>query len=177
MRRLVLLAVFAAGMFLAVREIAERAGPAMWERCSEMCVRMLANMPESFPPNRMMADLEALKEQTVRILEVLAGRMARDYMRILSAPRRTERYTPADSGRGVRMNEVIKVKDRFYILATWLTKPPESSSTAKRSPCSTVHGDKSWWINARRNGRAFSSHAARGGGLPLELASEPRRSK
>jgi hypothetical protein len=35
---------------------------------------MLANMPESFPPNRMMADLEALKEQTARILEVLEER-------------------------------------------------------------------------------------------------------
>ena len=32
---------------------------------------MLANMPASFPPKRMMADLEALKEQTARILEVL----------------------------------------------------------------------------------------------------------
>jgi hypothetical protein len=32
---------------------------------------MLANMPESFPPNRMMSDLQALREQTDRILEVL----------------------------------------------------------------------------------------------------------
>ena len=61
-------------MFLAMRKIAERAGPAMRERCSEMCDRMLANMPESFPPNRMMAGLEALKEQTARILEVLEER-------------------------------------------------------------------------------------------------------
>ncbi len=43
----------------------------MGERCSEMCDRMLANMPESFPPNRMMTDLETLKEQTARILEEL----------------------------------------------------------------------------------------------------------
>ena len=61
-------------MVLAMRKIAERAGPAMRERCSEMCERMLANMPESFPPNRMMADLEALKDQTARILEVLEER-------------------------------------------------------------------------------------------------------
>jgi hypothetical protein len=71
MRRLIILTVLAAGMLLAMRKIAQRGGPAMGERCSEMCDRMLANMPESFPPNRMMADLETLKEQTARILEKL----------------------------------------------------------------------------------------------------------
>ena len=74
MRRLPIFAVLAVGMFLAMRKIAERAGPAMGERASEMCDRLLANMPESFPPNRMMADLDALKEQTARILEVLEER-------------------------------------------------------------------------------------------------------
>ena len=39
-----------------------------------MCDRMLANMPESFPPNRMMADLDSLKVKTERILEVLEER-------------------------------------------------------------------------------------------------------
>jgi hypothetical protein len=71
MRRLIIFTVLAAGMFLAMRKIAQRGGPAMGERCSEMCDRMLANMPESFPPNRMMADLETLKKQTARILEEL----------------------------------------------------------------------------------------------------------
>ena len=71
MRRLIIFTMFAAGMFLAIRRMAERGGPAMAERRSEMCDRMLANMPESFPPNRMMADLETLKEQTARILEKL----------------------------------------------------------------------------------------------------------
>ncbi len=74
MRRLPIFAVLAVGTFLAMRKIAERAGPTMRERCSEMCDRLLANMPESFPPNRIMADLEALKEQTARILEVLEER-------------------------------------------------------------------------------------------------------
>ncbi len=74
MRRLIIFAVVAAGMPLAMRKMAEGAGPVMRERCSEMCDRMLANMPESFPPNRMMADLESLKEQTARILEVLEER-------------------------------------------------------------------------------------------------------
>ena len=54
------MAVLAAAMLLAMRRFTESAGPVMRERCSEMCDRMLANMPESFPPNRMMADLEVL---------------------------------------------------------------------------------------------------------------------
>ena len=49
--RLVIFGVLAAGMFLAMRKIAERAGPVVRERGSEMFDRMLANMPESFPPS------------------------------------------------------------------------------------------------------------------------------
>ncbi len=74
MRRLIIFALLVAGVFLVMRRMAESAGPAMRERCSEMCDRMLANMPESFPPNRMMADLESLKEKTARILEMLEER-------------------------------------------------------------------------------------------------------
>jgi len=74
MRRLIIFAVVAVGICLAIRKMAEGAGPAMRERCSEMCDRMLANMPESFPPNRMMADLDALKERTARILDLLEER-------------------------------------------------------------------------------------------------------
>lgn len=74
MRRLIVFAMAAAGIFLAIRKMAEKASPAMRERCSEMCHRMLANMSKSLPPNRMMADLEVLKEQTARILEVLEER-------------------------------------------------------------------------------------------------------
>jgi hypothetical protein len=74
MKRLLFFAGLAAGMLLAMRMIAGGTGPTMPERCSEMCDRMLARMPESFPPNRMMADLEILKERTARILEVLEER-------------------------------------------------------------------------------------------------------
>ncbi len=74
MRRLIIFAVVAVGIRLAIRKMAESAGPAMRERCSEMCDGMLAKMPESFPPNRMMADLESLKEKTARILELLEER-------------------------------------------------------------------------------------------------------
>jgi hypothetical protein len=71
MRRLIIFTVVATGMLLAMRKLAGSQGPAMRDRCSEMCDRMLTNMPESFPPNRMMTDLKAIKEQTARILEVL----------------------------------------------------------------------------------------------------------
>ena len=54
-----------------MRKMAGKAAPAMRARCSEACERMLANMPESFPPNRMMADLEALKEETACILNLV----------------------------------------------------------------------------------------------------------
>ena len=74
MKRIILGTLAATGTFLVLRKMAERAGPSMWERCSGMCDRMLANMPESFPPNRMMADLDSLKEKTERILEVLEER-------------------------------------------------------------------------------------------------------
>ena len=73
-KRVVIFMMIVAGIFLAVRKIVGGAGPDMRKRCSEMCDRMLDNMPESFPPNRMMADLEALKERTGRILEVLEER-------------------------------------------------------------------------------------------------------
>ncbi len=71
MKRLIILTVLVAGMFLAMRKLAKKAGPGMRERCSEMCDRMLANMPDSFPPNRMMSDLDSIKEQTARILNML----------------------------------------------------------------------------------------------------------
>ena len=71
MKRLLIFAVLAAGTFLAIRRVAKGAGPALRERCAAACERMLANMPESFPPNRMMADLEVLKEQTARVLDLV----------------------------------------------------------------------------------------------------------
>ena len=71
MKRLIIFTVLAAAMFAAIRLMAKKAGPVMRERCADMCDRMLANMPESFPPNRMMADLDSIKEQTADILEVL----------------------------------------------------------------------------------------------------------
>ncbi len=73
MKRLIVFAVPAAWIVLIIRRMAE-SGSAMGERCSEMCDRMLAKMPESFPPNRMLADLDSLKDKTDRILEMLEER-------------------------------------------------------------------------------------------------------
>ncbi len=73
MKPLAILAVLAAAVILAVRKMVQLDGPMVRARCSEMCERMLDQMPESFPPNRMMADLDDLKEQTARILDVLEG--------------------------------------------------------------------------------------------------------
>ena len=50
----------------------------MLQRGFEMCERTLAGMPESVPPNRMMADLSAVTEQTARIVEVLKERQSAD---------------------------------------------------------------------------------------------------
>lgn len=61
MKRLLILAVAAAGTFLVVRKLAEGAAPTLRERCAEMCDRFLTNIPESFPPNRIMGDLDVLK--------------------------------------------------------------------------------------------------------------------
>ena len=74
MKRFLMFAVLATGTSLVMRKIVERAAPVMRKRCSLMCDRFLANMPQSFPPNRIVADLDALKKQNARILAVLEER-------------------------------------------------------------------------------------------------------
>ncbi|MCP3882918.1 MAG: hypothetical protein GY701_31650 [Sulfitobacter sp.] len=71
MRRFIIATGLAAAVALIVREMAGKMAPAMRARCADACERMLGNMPESFPPNRMMADLEVLKERTTRILDLV----------------------------------------------------------------------------------------------------------
>ena len=73
MRRFIIGTVLAVAIVLLMRRMVGGAAPAVRARCAEACERMLANMPESFPPNRMMADLDELKEQTSRILDILEG--------------------------------------------------------------------------------------------------------
>lgn len=71
MKRLAAFAVFVGVVILAVRRLGGFDGTTIRAKCSEMCDRMLDQMPESFPPNRMMADLDDLKERTGQILDIL----------------------------------------------------------------------------------------------------------
>ena len=71
MRRFIIGTVLVAAAVLVARKMVGEAAPAMRARCSEACDRMLANMPESFPPNRMLADLAALEEQTARLVDLM----------------------------------------------------------------------------------------------------------
>jgi hypothetical protein len=77
-KRLLIWGVLVALGWLLWRNVAAETGPAMRAKCAEICDQMLEKMPESFPPNRMMADLDHLKEQTDRILNALQDRQADD---------------------------------------------------------------------------------------------------
>ncbi len=48
----------------------KRAGPRIMARCEDM----FARLPEEFPPKRMMRNLETIRDQTRRILEMLEER-------------------------------------------------------------------------------------------------------
>jgi hypothetical protein len=72
--RVIAVVLFTSAMSVALGMLATRVGPQARQMRLGMCDRMLAAMPDSFPPNRMMADLEAVKEQTARILELLEER-------------------------------------------------------------------------------------------------------
>ncbi len=78
MRRIPIWAGLAAAVFVGLWKLTSGAGAgaaAIAQRVAERCERMMASMPASFPPNRMMADLEAINERTARILEMLEGSM------------------------------------------------------------------------------------------------------
>ena len=75
MRRILVWAVLAGAVFVVLRILMGSAGSAsLAQRVAERCERMMASMPASFPPKRMMADLGAIEEGTVRILELLEER-------------------------------------------------------------------------------------------------------
>ena len=78
MKRLIIWGVLATVMWRLLRNVAPRAAPAMRTKCAEIADQMLAKMPESFPPNRMMADLVHLKEQTARILDAVENSQTGD---------------------------------------------------------------------------------------------------
>lgn len=74
MKRLIVFVVVAAGMFAATRKLIGGAGPGVQAACD----RMEANIPEWFPPKRMMLDLATVKEQNARILELLEAERPRE---------------------------------------------------------------------------------------------------
>ncbi|HZJ28112.1 MAG TPA: hypothetical protein VFF40_14055 [Acidimicrobiia bacterium] len=50
---------------------ARRFAPQLRARGLEACERMFDGMPDAFPPKRMMANLEAIRAQNERIIELL----------------------------------------------------------------------------------------------------------
>ncbi len=74
MRRVTIWAVVGVGILAALRKV-RRGGTersqTLAQRMSAKCEQMLGSMPVSFPPNRIIADLETVKIQTARILEIL----------------------------------------------------------------------------------------------------------
>jgi len=48
--------------------------PKLRTRASEMCERMIEEMPETFPPKRLFANVETIREQNERLLRLLEER-------------------------------------------------------------------------------------------------------
>ena len=55
-----------------------RHGPQMGERFVEHCEHMFDEMPDSFPPKRMMSSLDAIREQNERTLALLERLAAKE---------------------------------------------------------------------------------------------------
>ena len=71
MRAIVLLAMIG-GLAL----LARRFGPQIRARCMAAIEHMLDGMPDSFPPKRMMSDLEVLRAQSERMIALLEEQRA-----------------------------------------------------------------------------------------------------
>jgi hypothetical protein len=70
MRRIVIVGVVAGVGFLIVRAIA----PKLRDRLMARCEGMFEEMPDDFPPKRMMRTIEEIRVKTARILELLEAR-------------------------------------------------------------------------------------------------------
>jgi hypothetical protein len=64
-------ALIAAAALVAAVAALRRFGPALVERAMAKCEQMFENMPEDFPPKRMMRGIEEVREQNVEILRQL----------------------------------------------------------------------------------------------------------
>jgi hypothetical protein len=72
MRRIVIVGAFVgAGMLIARARM-----PNLHERLMARCEAMFERMPDTFPPKKMMRDLEETRVKTGRILELLETRTA-----------------------------------------------------------------------------------------------------
>lgn len=54
--------------------VARRVAPKLHERLAAACERMFEQMPDSFPPKRMMLGIEDVRANTARTLEILEER-------------------------------------------------------------------------------------------------------
>ena len=70
MRRILIVGVVAGVGFLIVRAI----GPKLRNRLMARCEGMFEQMPDEFPPKKMMRGLDEISTKTARILELLEAR-------------------------------------------------------------------------------------------------------
>ena len=70
MRRIAISAALAGTGLLVARAL----GPKLHARLMAKCERMFAEMPDSFPPKRMMRGIEEIRANTARTLELLEER-------------------------------------------------------------------------------------------------------
>ena len=70
MRRIAIRVALVGAGVVAIRTLA----PKLQERCVAACERMFEQMPEEFPPKRMMRGIEEIRGSTARTLELLEER-------------------------------------------------------------------------------------------------------
>ena len=70
MRRILIVGALAGVGFLIVRAVA----PKLHVRLMARCEAMFEQMPENFPPKRMMRGIEEIRVNTARIAELLEAR-------------------------------------------------------------------------------------------------------
>lgn len=74
MRRIVIAAVLAGAGVLVARSLVHKVNP--HERLIARCERMFEQMPDDFPPKRIMRGVEEIRANTARTLELLEQRDA-----------------------------------------------------------------------------------------------------
>jgi hypothetical protein len=85
MRRLVIGAAVVGGVVVAARAL----GPKMHSEMLAKCQGMFEQMPEDFPPKRIMGGIEEIRANQTRILELLKERTQADEAKPQEEPSRT----------------------------------------------------------------------------------------